>query len=294
MAATGCTATPPSTTSPSSAAKPNSFSGELPPLADPLQDYGQSPTVIVAMTRAEDILANACMKKFGFSGFQPHDYEAMAESFTVDDSRLYGITDPRVAALYGYMPPPSRVNARPSEETSTSYRFVFQGLKPGQKPTDVSTIESPGNVAGLAVPPAGCLGQARLKVTGSVSEQPPDQAVLGHALDDKAWSDAWIDPTTQAAKAVWAACMAKAGYKMLDPLDDIPPQKGANASPAEIQQALADIACKKSTGFVAKANAENVRVANQYLEQNQLALEASKAFNEETLKKANDVIAASH
>jgi hypothetical protein len=266
------------------------FAGQLPPQADPLSDYAQNPETIIAVTRAEDILASACMKAFGF-GYQAQDYDALARSFVEADSRLYGITDPAAAATFGYLPAPTATQVRSPEETNPSYQLALVGLTPGQKPTEVSPSKSPGTVSGHPVPPSGCLGQARLTLTGSVNGEPAQKAALGRELDGKAWDGAWNGPAAVAAKADWAGCMGDAGYSMRDPLDDIPDQN-EKATPAEIKQALADISCKESTDFVARANAENVRVARQYLEQNQLALQASKAFNDNALKNANEVIAA--
>jgi hypothetical protein len=141
----------------------------------------------------------------------------------------------------------------------------------------------------------GCdhdLGQARLTLTGVANGGPPEEATLGQGLDGKAWVDALSNPASVAAKADWPGCMADAGYSMKDPLEDIHDPHGSTGTPAEIKQALADISCKRSTDYIARVNAENVRDAEQYLEQNRSALRASKAFNDNALKNANEVIAA--
>jgi hypothetical protein len=267
------------------------FAGQLPPQADPLRDYAENPEMIIAVTRAEDILASTCMKTFGFD-YQAQDYDTLAQSFVEADSRLYGITDPAAAAVYGFLPAPTVMQVRPPEEITPSYQLALTGLKPGQKPTDVSPSKSPGTVSGHAVPPSGCLGQARVTLTGVANGPPPDEATLGHNLEGKAWVVALNNPASVAAKADWSGCMADAGYSMWDPLEDMPIQQGNTATPAEIKQALADISCKKSTDYIARVNAENVRVAERYLDQNRSALQASKAFNDNALKNANEVIAA--
>jgi hypothetical protein len=288
VATTGFTSQSPIPTPPGPKA---AFAGQVPPQADPLRDYAQNPEVIVAVTRAEDILASACMKTFGF-GYQAQDYDTLAQSFVEADSRLYGITDPAAAAVYGFLPAPTVMQVRPAEETTPLYQLALTGLKPGQNPTEVSPSKSPGTVSGRAVPPSGCLGQARLTLTGVANGGPPEEATLGQDLDGKAWVDALNDPASVAARADWSGCMADAGYSMKDPLEDIPDPQGSTGTPAEIKQALADISCKGSTGYIARVNAENVRVAEEYLEQNRTALQASKAFNDNALKNANEVIAA--
>jgi hypothetical protein len=129
-------------------------------------------------------------------------------------------------------------------------------------------------------------------LTGVANGPRPDEATLGLNLDGKAWVVALNNPASVAAKADWSGCMADAGYSMRDPLEDIPDPQGRTGTPAEIKQALADISCKVSTDYIARVNAENVRVAGQYLEQNRSALQASKEFNDNALKNANEVIAA--
>jgi hypothetical protein len=288
LATAGFTSQPPTPTPPGPSA---AFAGQLPPQADPLRDYAQNPEMIITVTRAEDTLASTCMKTFGFD-YQAHDYDTLAQSFVEADSRLYGITDPAAAAVYGFLPAPTVMQVRPPEEITPSYQLALTGLKPGQKPTEVSSSKSPGTVSGRAVPPSGCLGQTRLTLTGTANGEPPEEATLGRDLDGKAWVDALNNPASVAAKADWSGCMADAGYSMRDPLEDIPSQQGSPATPAEIKQALADIACKGSTDYIARVNAENVRVAERYLDQNRSALQASKAFNDNALKNANEVIAA--
>ncbi len=266
--------------------------GKAPPLANPLRAYGQDPSVISAQARAVDILTRDCMAKYGFEDYEAQDYDALERSFFMDDTRLYGITDARTAQQYGYLPPPTASSEGSSRQVAPLYQFTLTGLQPSDNPAQLDLGESPGSVEGQPVPPAGCLGQARLEVTGSVTERPPADAELGHALYNRAWYDSWNSPTTQQAKALWSECMVKSGFDVKDPLDDIPIRTGTKPSNSEIEQALADIACKESTDFIAKANAENVKVAQRYLDENLVALKASKEFNERALAKATAIIDA--
>lgn len=290
MATTACSS-PTVMPHPTATVVDQGFGGIMPPQTDPLLAYAQDPDVIIALQRAEDILTDRCVRTFGFDGFQATNYAALAASFQVGGSRLYGITDAKVAAKYGYLPAPSEDATTPAEQSDDSYRFVLLGLKPGQNPGQVSHTTSPGNVGKLTIPPGGCLGQSRQQLTGEISGRPADQATLGFDLDVKAWHVAWSDPVTEHAKDDWSACMAKSGYKIHDPLDDVPTSNDTAApSKRVVREALTDIACKKSTNFISRANAENVKVAQQYLEHNQLGLQASKDFNDHALEKANKII----
>lgn len=286
---TGCTAVP--STPQADGTDRLEVHGTVPPLSNPLRSYGQDPQVISALARAVDVLTEECMDTFGLE-YQRQDYDALDRSFLIDETRLYGITDPLAAAKYGYLPPPSRSSGEVPPAAPESYQFVLTGLQPADNPAELDLDRSPGTVAGLPVPPAGCLGQARLELTGSVTERPSSDAELGHFLYNEAWHDAWISPTTQLAKMEWSQCMKAKGHDATDPLDDIPAQTSFDPSGSEVKFALADIACKQSTDFVAKANAENVRIAQSYLDENFAELRASKEFNDNALSKARAVIDA--
>ncbi|CAN5317997.1 hypothetical protein BH09ACT2_BH09ACT2_04340 [soil metagenome] len=255
-------------------------------LADPLAAYAQDPTVLITVQRAVDVLSTQCMKHFGNFTVKPANYNDLAASFVEGDSRLYGITDPIVAAQYGYLPATVPLVPDPPEETTDEFRLIYLGLRRGQNPAQVSDTQSPGTGRGKQIPAGGCLGNARKAITGEITGRPQGQASLGFELDVTAWAEAWTDPETTRAKSDWSNCMAAHGYRMFDPLNDAPTRAAGPASKSEIQQALTDISCKKSTNFISRANTVNARFAQQALLANTMALQPSKSFNEEALQNA--------
>ena len=276
------------------------FSGIAPPTPNPLLEYSQNSTVMVALARAETILTQKCMKRFGYDYKPVMNFEKYAESFVVDNARLYGITDPVVAKVYGYLPAPSDVGLPDANAALTSANFdlVLSGWKEGEPPSLESLSKSPGSSGGIEIPAGGCLGDARLKLTGDVMGNPSSSASLGQDLRVQTWQSAMEDAEVVAAKKAWAACMAKDGYRVVDPFDGPERLSGQGedgsihpASEAEVKQALANIECKKKTGWVKIANAVHVRYAQRAIEENQLALQESKKFFDNALKNANDVIA---
>jgi hypothetical protein len=286
----GCTSSPVAKVT---TAVPKS-SGIQPPVTDPLWAYEESPAEMVAMQQAEGILTKRCMATFGFDYVIQHTAKFVGASSVLFDARLYGITDPVQAKLYGYLidptPPPPLSGAKLAG--TDAYQLVFRGLRPGEAPVPGKEV-SPGKVGGLVVPAGGCLGAARQELTGNADGHPTDDS-LAAGLKAKAWSDGWYDPRTVAAKAEWAACLAKSGYTRTDPLMDkskYTRELSTPPSPAEIAAALADIACKKSTNFVAKANKVNIEYSLKAVEENQLSLQASKAFWSAALVRANTLIA---
>lgn len=291
MVMTGCVAPP----EPSSEA-PIAFGPSeaiLPPQSDPLDAYAQPVETIVALQRAEDILVSRCLDDFGFQDYPQQDYDLIAASFVEAAGRLYGITDRAIAAVYGYHPAPSQDTAAAQFERSEAFDFVFLGLRPGENPAQVDLTMSPGEVGGRAIPPAGCLGQARQQLTGNTTRNPSESATLGRALRIEAWTSAWADSRVVEAKSEWADCMATAGYQVEDPVADTSTREGGAESqpdPSEIAQALTDIDCKVAVDFVARANEVHVEYSMRAIEENQLALQESLQFNEETLFNANQVI----
>lgn len=263
----------------------------MPQVADPLTAYAQDPLVLVRVRHAVDVLSSRCMKRFGEFTIKPANYTQLAASFVEGASRLYGITDSAVAAQYGYLPVPIPLVADPPEETTAQFRLIYLGLRPGQNPAQVSQTESPGTARGQQIPVGGCLGSARKTITGQITGRPHGQANLGFELDVAAWVAAWSDSETMRAKSDWSSCLARHGYRMVDPLEGVPTRAEGPASQSEIQQALADISCKESTGFIRKANAVAVRFAQKALLNNKIALQPSKQFNDEALQNANSVLA---
>ena len=297
LTTTGCTSDAQRTEpAPSSFA----FSGVTPPTPDPLLAYAQNPPVMVAMARAETALTQECMTQFGYE-FKPEmDFDKYAESFLVSDARLYGITDPVVAKVYGYLPAPGN-SAIPNANAALAgpnFDLVLIGVDNGEAPTPEVLSKSPGTLGGIEIPAGGCLGDARLKVTGNVSGNALDSETLGQDLHIQAWRAAMQDEKLAAAKNAWARCMAKGGYTGIDPIGGPEKLSGLGedgtinpASDSEVKQALVDIECKRTTDWVKTANAVHVDYALRAINENQLALEDSKNFFDNALENANDVIA---
>ena len=255
---------------------------------------------MVAVARAETALTQKCMAQFGYD-FKPEmDFDKYAESFVESDARLYGITDPVVAKVYGYLPAPGTAGLPNANAAlaGPNFNLVLTGAKDGEAPTADVLSTSPGTLGGTEIPAGGCLGDARLKVTGNVSGNAPDSAALGWELRNEAWQAAMQDAKVTAAKEAWATCMAKDGYTGIDPIDGPEESSGLGedgtfnpASESEVKQALVDIECKRTTDWVKTANAVHVDYALRAINENQLALEESKNFYDNALKNAYDVIA---
>src|SRR6218665_3567345 len=125
---------------------------------------------MVALALAANIPTQKCIWRFGYDYKPVMNFEKYAESFVIDDARLYGITDPVVAKAYGYLPAPSDEGASDANAALASANFdlVLRGWKEGEPPSLESLSKSPGSSGGIEIPAGGCLGDARLKLTGDV------------------------------------------------------------------------------------------------------------------------------
>ncbi|RFA06775.1 hypothetical protein B7R21_18550 [Subtercola boreus] len=282
---TGCAASPPASADLRAA-------GIEPALPDPLAAYAQPAEAITKITQAVDILTTECFTRFGMTYRSAQDYDQVRESFKIADQRLYGITDLAVADVWGYMPAPSPDPAEPwyDEIATDQYQLVLAGVVNNQRPTPEDQKLSPGTVNGQPVPAGGCLGQARVEITGTIDTAPPTGRDLAMSLHSQAWFDAWNDPSTTAAKADWAACMAAAGYNRTDPVTDdldLSNEIGVRASSEDVAQATTDIQCKTRTDFIATANASHVAHANALIEQHRDELRPVQAFYAAASAKAD-------
>src|SRR6218665_1602379 len=65
------------------------FSGIAPPTPDPLLEYSQNSTVMGALARAETILTQKWMRRFGYDYKPVMNFEKYAERFVIEDGRFY-------------------------------------------------------------------------------------------------------------------------------------------------------------------------------------------------------------
>lgn len=243
------------------------------------------------MQEAQDQLANQCMSRFGFPPRDPWlDRDAMVAEQQESEDRLYGIDSLSEAKTYGYVPALYANESQAKEPTeSTAYLFVYTGNKTGSDAPPAGGWKSPGTFGGLAIPPGGCLGEARTKLWGNPDSQVRDQ--LAQGLGDSAFNQAIADPRVQALFGQWSACMAQQGYHYQTPFE---PKfnRPASSSPSttEVNTAVADVTCKQRIDMVAKWNAVNLDYQRRAIEKNQLALTDEENTIQAALKKATAVL----
>lgn len=198
-------------------------------------------------------MTQQCMKSFGFDFLPTLSASAIAQDTKVIGelkTRLYGVSDAAAVAAYGYhLPSWAAGSARP--EAISQYPAAERSVLDGQaKEYD-----------GKAVPSGGCQGQAAalLRDAGVGSADPgngsadADAGSLPHQIELSAFQDAQTDPRVLAVFAKWSACMAGFGYHYGTPFAAVGDKRwmgAAEASPAEIQVAQHDVACKLEVGLL--------------------------------------------
>jgi hypothetical protein len=218
--------------------------GTVPRLLDsaglrlPVQDYLPTNEQNDRLGRANLVLIQRCMARFGFT----YDVKmAPAGDYgpTSLTDRRYGITDARLASTAGYglgtrdparQAPPAKPDIGPDGET------VLSG-------------QGKSVVDGQSVPQGGCIADALRALDESV----PAAADLqkGNTLQLRSFQESKVDSRVEAVAASWSACMQQAGYRYADPLAAAgDPAFTAPPSATQIAVALADIACKAKTNLV--------------------------------------------
>jgi hypothetical protein len=266
--------------------------GILPPVASPLAAYKLMGADLYAMQAAESELAGECMTRFGFDPVDLGlDRDATVAEQRDSDTRIYGITDLAEANKYGYQPESVATATDELPVTTASYNFVYTGDPNGglSIPQDGGELTSPGDFGGLQIPPGGCLGEAREKLSGSPNAEVKDG--FAQSLRGDAYNASMADVRVQQLLSRWSACMAAAGFNYQSPLDpEFSREPGSSPSAAEVNTATTDIGCKKKTALIPGWNKVDVEYQEKAIEKNQLQLTEDKDKIQTALKKAAAVL----
>ncbi|MEV6810388.1 hypothetical protein [Streptomyces sp. NPDC051129] len=169
------------------------------------------------------------------------------------NKRRYGVTDPAMAATYGYHLAGTidqRTHGRARAAGGPAHRdlrYLTALNGPGQGSDGQATVK------GRKVPPGGCTAQASERLiekgsaTGSFS-----YGQLAADIKADSFRRSLREPAVKAAVRAWAACMSKAGYTVASPVTDAPyfDLDEPAVSRKEIAMARTDVGCKKRTRLV--------------------------------------------
>ncbi|WP_116947109.1 hypothetical protein [Jiangella endophytica] len=193
--------------------------------------------------------------------------------------RRYAVADPEVAAAHGYHPP-----------STTDVRREFYEAHTDAELEVLVGVAADGAVTMRDdVPDGGCLGAAAR--AGAVASEPALRA--GQDLVSSVQSDAWhaalADARVLDAFSAWSACMSEAGYQYAAPMDanDDPRWWTSDTAGAdEIATAVADVACKESTGLIPAWSAAEADYQTQFIAAHQAELDAYRALLDQQVSAA--------
>lgn len=270
--------------------------------ADPRGRYGPSPlsayTVVgedvTTLMSAVDVLVEDCMADRGFT-YEP-DYLVTTDSAEGETvwSGFLGLVDADRAASTGYAVLAETAGARAKLEGSLEESLAENASLTPERIAYLSALHGPAYVAigqGQNPEPTAddensCMNVSMQALTPDVA--PQDASIQG-TLGEEARAAAQADPVVIAALAGWTTCMADQGYALdAIPVPNLPADE---VTPATIDQAVADVACKESTGLIDAYITTLYSAEEDLIQQNLPDLDAFAAFTSERLRLASEVLA---
>ncbi|MFD9130521.1 hypothetical protein [Kitasatospora sp. NPDC059571] len=260
----------------------------------PLDGYLLAPDQLLTVEKAQARLISGCMARFGF------DYTPPAPALPGRDSDApttridgrYGRQSAALLAKWGYHPEggaPAAADSQTQPPMSPAMTVAARGT------SDPKQRFGPGGqtVNGLKVPDHGCVGEAAVRLTGSVDGQLGD-AKTASDLKFGTLEAARVDPRTQAVFAKWSQCMRAAGLDYADPLAAMSDKEWSRTplpTPHELQVATADAGCRHRENVVGVWYAVDAAYQQQAIAEHAPAMADAKAALAAQLKAATQALA---
>jgi len=254
----------------------------------PLSSYQLTPAQQLFVNNATRALVSQCMRRFGFAQFSL-DTGATKSGLPDQMGRRYGaVSDARTAATYGYHLPsdqnssPGKPSVRPSQPFTQAENAVLTGTS-GKGPVPPNQTQRSTTYNGQSVPPGGCFGEAN-RAIGIDSHV---DGLLPQRLAFTAYDQSLNDSRTKQVIAAWSACMKDKGYAVADPVGAVKAFNLAGpVTSAEIQQAVADVACKQRVSLIGVWFAVEKAYQERLIEQNGQQLAAVRKVVDDELRNA--------
>ncbi|WP_053207812.1 hypothetical protein [Jiangella muralis] len=248
----------------------------------PLDAYALTAAEGRVLGSAAEARVRECAAGLGLddAAIEPLPFAADVAAVAARHDRRYAVADPEVAAEHGYHPPPSTDVRREFHEAHTDAELeVLVGVTSDGAATTRDDI-----------PEGGCLGAASQAASVASESSLRAGQDLVSAVQADAWHAALADPRVLDAFAAWSACMAGAGYHYAAPMDanDDPRWWTSDAAGAdELATAVADVACKSSTGLIPVWSAVEAGYQSQFIAASQAELDAYRALLDQQVSAAS-------
>ncbi|MBS2532320.1 hypothetical protein KGQ20_06000 [Catenulispora sp. NF23] len=264
----------------------------------PIDPYIPTPSEVLALIAAANVLNARCMAAFGLHGSDTHatDVDAHGVRVAIAHTHLYGFFDPSVAATDGYDVVQLQSSQVPGQPAAAPVSPAALSVESGQDDAGHPVAD----YAGKPVPAHGCKAQAQTGIGGEY----PDMSAAG--LPDGGPVTPLSDPRVLAANKQWSACMKGKGYHFATPYEAMDSATAQDAqvvgpegdrkvvhSPAEIAQATADVGCKQATNFMGTATAVQDAYDRQYIAGHGPALAEYRRQLDDRVHAAQQIVASS-
>ncbi|MEU6672214.1 hypothetical protein [Streptomyces sp. NPDC046727] len=250
----------------------------------PLNAYLPTPEQQARLGYLTYRVQQVCMQRYGFRYLRNLSAEQVRTTLATQseyDSRRYGISDGRVAAVHGYRLSSASAGSaapQPIGSLTENQRTVLSG-----QTADGHRVRTYRH---KPVPPGGCAGEAqRVLHPGGEAE-----AEKGYDLVTKlrriGFLDSRGDRRIMRVNAAWSACMRRKGLSYRGPdaasTDARWTGRAAGGTPSrtEIKVALADVSCKYATNLLGVNFAVEAESENDLIGKNRHALEAVRVLRD--------------
>lgn len=222
------------------------------------------------LEKAVNVIGRDCLKRFGLSW--PVNQPAAVDGAPRNDRR-YAIIDPVPAKTIGY-----HAAETPMPQTAPQ--------KPTADAMNVWAGKGEQTFRGQPVPAGGCAGEAVRQLSQGAPDVDPG---IPQKLQLDTYTQTKADSRVVRVFAEWSRCMLAKGYHYSDPYAAAGDQRWqtAEATPAEIATATADVACKSATNAPGVMLAVETAYQNRVAAQQATKLAAIKSYLETQLANAD-------
>ncbi len=247
----------------------------------PIAVYSYTDAEYEVIRSAEQVLARDCMKGFGLA------YELPKSPAPVDaQDRRYGITDMDGAQRYGYRMPPLP-DAPKAKLTQDQIQVLYGKRSLENGADDRAKLE----YRGKEVPEHGCLGKAVLDFRKPYEYR--EGSAAASRISGDSYEASLSDPKVQAGFGKWSSCMKQKGYDYPSPMDAIesPSFSKGKVSAKEKETAVADVACKQSTGLLETWFKAEAAIQKDMIKKDVTLLRKLDELHEKKLSAARKILA---
>ncbi len=220
--------------------------GQVEALRLPFDAYAFSLSEMYAISNAEDLLTQQCMRAKG------HDWQVIKRPTDLKDlrnRRRYGVIEIRIAQQFGYHVPEGLLTPA---EVEQQYDRRDSGMSETQREA--------------ALGEGGCGHEAVKQLRPAEAADPERLQQLGR----ESLVNSQDEPRVTAAMDSWRNCMRETGFTYQDPFAAMSDSKwwaddSAGPSRDEISVAVADVRCKERTSLIDVWHATEVKIQEELI-----------------------------